>query len=255
MGPSGAGKTTFITTLTSKAHYGVRTGRVLVNGRDDDLSRYRTLTGFVPQEDVMLHELTAGENLYFSGRARLPRCCTDAEVRAAVADTLTLLALTADRDVAVSELTSGKRKAVNIGMELVARPRLLFVDEPTTGLDSTSSLSICALLHRISRRGRITVVAVVHQPRFDAFKMFDDVLLLGRGGRTVYLGPTGGALGYACMPACLPACLHACILLQFFLLLLLLLLSYYSSISCRTIAGRTFHHPSMLCSTIAKQRN
>ena len=210
MGPSGAGKTTFITTLTSKAYYGDRTGKVAINGQEDDLARYKTRTGFVPQDDVMMLELTARENLYFSARARLPRSQTDTSVKSVVADTLKLLGLVADRDSIVSELSSGKRKAVNIGMELVAQPQLLFVDEPTTGLDSTSSLTICSTLRRIARRG-LTVVAVVHQPRFDAFRMFDDVLLLGKGGRTVYLGPTEGVLpyfesvGYHCPPRANPA--------------------------------------------------
>ena len=210
MGPSGAGKTTFITTLTSKAHYGTRSGRVMVNGRDDDLRRYRTVTGFVPQDDIMMTTLTARENLLFSARARLPWQKTADEVTNIVHDTLHLLGLWEQRNDIVANISSGKRKAVNIGLELVAQPRLLFVDEPTTGLDSTSSLAICTMLHEIAMRG-LTVVAVVHQPRYDAFCKFDDVLLLGKGGRTVYLGPTDrmipyfSMIGFDCPPRANPA--------------------------------------------------
>ena len=92
-------------------------------------------------------------------------------------------------------ISGGQRKRVNIGLEMVADPTVLFLDEPTSGLDSTSSMEVCDALGKIASLG-VTVVTVIHQPRYEIFTAFDDVLLLGKGGRTVYLGPSDDALGY-----------------------------------------------------------
>ena len=83
-------------------------------------------------------------------------------------------------------ISGGQRKRVNIGLEMVAEPSVLFLDEPTSGLDSTSSLDVCKALRDIADTG-ITVITVIHQPRYEIFTMFHDVLLLGKGGQTVYL--------------------------------------------------------------------
>jgi ABC-type multidrug transport system ATPase subunit len=80
-------------------------------------------------------------------------------------------------------------------MELVADPTVLFLDEPTSGLDSSTSQEVCDSLRKVAEKG-LTVVAVIHQPRYEIFRMFHDVLLLGKGGRTVYLGPSEEALPY-----------------------------------------------------------
>jgi hypothetical protein len=88
-----------------------------------------------------------------------------------------------------------QRKRVNIGIELVKNPLLLFLDEPTTGLDSTTAEELCGFLQEIAHRGR-TVVSVIHQPRYEIFLMFDDIILLGKGGRVVYAGPTSKAMAY-----------------------------------------------------------
>ena len=79
------------------------------------------------------------------------------------------------------------KERVNIGLEMVSMPVVLFLDEPTSGLDSTGSLEVCRALRNIAEAG-LTVVTVIHQPRYEIFTMFHDVLLLGKGGRTVYLG-------------------------------------------------------------------
>lgn len=91
-------------------------------------------------------------------------------------------------DEATRGVSGGQRKRVNIGLELVADPLLLLLDEPTSGLDSSASKALVATLGRVARDG-VTVTAVCHQPSYQAFFLFDDVLLLGRGGRTVYWGP------------------------------------------------------------------
>jgi ABC-type multidrug transport system ATPase subunit len=92
-------------------------------------------------------------------------------------------------------ISGGQRKRVNIAMELTAKPSILFLDEPTSGLDATSSLQLIKALRATAKQG-ITVAAVLHQPRYEMFCLFHDVLLLGKGGFTVYLGPATQAKAY-----------------------------------------------------------
>jgi len=99
-------------------------------------------------------------------------------------------------DVETRGVSGGERKRVNIGMELVASPSILFLDEPTSGLDSATSLEVCKLLKQIAQEQFLTVAAVVHSPSPHAFNQFDDLLLLGSGGRVVYSGPRDEAARY-----------------------------------------------------------
>merc|ERR1719238_881323 len=92
-------------------------------------------------------------------------------------------------------ISGGQRKRVNIGLELAAFPTLLFLDEPTSGLDSTSSLALVKSLKKMTQLG-ITIVVVAHQPRWSLFTLFDDVLILAKGGHTAYLGPVTEACPY-----------------------------------------------------------
>jgi len=117
-----------------------------------------------------------------------------------VDDVLGLLGLREIRHVQIGDerkrgISGGQRKRVNIGMEMCADPTVLFLDEPTSGLDSTSSMEVCDALRQIAELG-LCVVTVIHQPRYEIFEAMGDVLLLGKGGRTVYLGPSKAALGY-----------------------------------------------------------
>lgn len=201
MGPSGAGKTTFMSTLANKAHYGDRTGSILLNGQVGDLTLLPGLVGFVPQDDVMLRELSVTEILTFNAKMRLPAELEEEDVLSQVRRTIRLLGLYDIRHELIGDetkrgISGGQRKRVNIGMELVARPTVLFLDEPTSGLDATASLDVCGILRRVAEEAGITVISVIHQPRYDIFTMFHDVLLLGKGGRTVYLGPTADAVAY-----------------------------------------------------------
>mgnify|MGYP000141187841 CR=1 FL=1 len=185
MGPSGAGKSTFVTTLCGKAYYGNMTGTVKINGIAEPFSKYQTITGFVPQEDVMMRTLTVKENLQFSAFSRLPVNWTRKQKRDFVNETLDTLDLYDIRHSAIGDektrgISGGQRKRVNIGMEMVADPTVLFLDEPTSGLDSTSSLEVCACLKKVANQG-LTIITVIHQPRYEIFTAIDDVLLLGKG--------------------------------------------------------------------------
>jgi ABC-type multidrug transport system ATPase subunit len=205
LGPSGAGKTTFMNVLCGKV---ARTsGKLWISGQELELSRYRKIVGFVPQDDIMYRELTVRENILHSARIRLPRNWTEAEVQRHVDLVLEALDLVHVQHTLIGDgitrgISGGQRKRVNIALEIASCPLTLCLDEPTSGLDSTAALEVADMLKRMADLG-MTVVAVIHQPRVEIFKKFDEVLLLAPGGRTAYLGPTIGArpyferLGYA----------------------------------------------------------
>ncbi|KAJ3023290.1 UNVERIFIED_CONTAM: hypothetical protein HDU68_008692 [Siphonaria sp. JEL0065] len=198
MGPSGAGKTTFMNVLMGKV---ARTsGTLKINNTVAEMKAFKKIIGYVPQEDVMIEELTVRENIRYSARTRLPDSWTNKEVDEhvdAILKALNLSHVAHKRIGNVLErgISGGQRKRVNIGMELAAAPLSVFLDEPTSGLDSTAAMDSVNILSSISRLG-LTIVAVVHQPRVEIFESFDDVLLIAPGGRTAYFGPVSGAKSY-----------------------------------------------------------
>ncbi|KAJ3253942.1 hypothetical protein HK103_007611 [Boothiomyces macroporosus] len=213
MGPSGAGKTTFMNVLCGKVP---RTdGKLYVSGKEAEITDFKKMIGYVPQEDVMIRTLTVREILTHAARIRLPRSWSDVEVSKYVDALLLVLNLAHVQDSIIGDETrrgvsGGQRKRVNIGIELAAVPVCIFLDEPTSGLDSTSALEVCETLRKITRLG-LTTVAVIHQPRVEIFDKFDDILMIAPGGRTAYLGPVSGVqayyqeLGYVFDPQANPA--------------------------------------------------
>ena len=200
MGPSGAGKTTFLNTLSARATYGRTTGKILINGVESSIESISNLVGFVPQDDVMHRELTVREILKTYARLRLPKRYVAAEVERIVEDVIDALGIGHIVDSQIGDeskrgISGGQRKRVNVGMEMVADPSLLFLDEPTSGLDSTTSFELIDALGILAKKG-VNVMAVLHQPSFELYEKFTNVLLLGRGGRTVYLGKSNEAMKY-----------------------------------------------------------
>lgn len=215
MGPSGAGKTTVINLITGKAQR--TSGTVQVNGKTvDDLGDFKDDIGFVPQEDIMIRDLTVRDNIAFSAAYRLPASLSSDEVSERVNGCITDLGISHVQHSSIGDemtrgISGGQRKRVNIGLELVAEPRILFLDEPTSGLDSTSSLTLIKMLKRIANSRKMTVASVIHQPSMGAFHEFDDLLLLGKGGMVIYHGPLDAAptyfaaIGFPVPPKCNPA--------------------------------------------------
>ena len=204
MGPSGAGKTTFLNTLSGRATYGKVTGEMLINGEERELNSISPLVGFVPQDDVMHRELTVRETLKYYARLRNRKTASHPwghdQIERRVQDVIEVLGIGHIVDSPIGDeakrgISGGQRKRVNVGMEMVADPSLLFLDEPTSGLDSTTSYELVTALSNLALKG-VNVIAVLHQPSFQLYEQFHNVLLLGAGGRTVYLGPAKGALGY-----------------------------------------------------------
>ncbi|KAJ7563432.1 hypothetical protein O6H91_03G109900 [Diphasiastrum complanatum] len=200
MGPSGAGKTTFLNAVAGKTTQSHTSGRVYINGKEGSIQSYRKIIGFVPQDDIVHGSLTVEENLWFSAKYRLPVDMPKRERVLVVERIIATLGLGPIRDSLVGTIekrgiSGGQRKRVNVALEMVMEPSLLILDEPTSGLDSTSSRLVLQALRREAAVG-VNVVVVLHQPSYGLFRMFDNVMLLAKGGRTVYLGPVTEVDGY-----------------------------------------------------------
>ncbi|CAI0397922.1 unnamed protein product [Linum tenue] len=193
MGPSGAGKTTFLSALTGKAPGCQVTGMVLVNGKAEPIQAYKKIIGFVPQDDIVHGNLSVEENLWFSARCRLSADLPKPDKVLVVERVIESLGLQPVRDSLVGTvekrgISGGQRKRVNVGLEMVMEPSLLILDEPTSGLDSSSSQLLLRALRREALEG-VNICMVVHQPSYTLFRMFDDLILLAKGGLTAYHGP------------------------------------------------------------------
>lgn len=191
MGASGSGKSTLLNVLNGS--WAPSSGRVLLNGLDiyAEPDKVQGLIGYVPQDDLLVEDLTVFENLYYS--ARLSSRDESTDVTAARVDRLlSQLGLSEIRDLKVGSplekvISGGQRKRLNIGLELLREPWVLFVDEPTSGLSSRDSENIMDLLKEVALRGKLVFV-VIHQPSSDVFKMFDTLIILDVGGFQIYYG-------------------------------------------------------------------
>ncbi|KAL8934507.1 MAG: hypothetical protein Q9216_005879 [Gyalolechia sp. 2 TL-2023] len=197
MGASGAGKSTFVNVLMGKqAHTG---GVTKINGVPGDIKKYKKIIGYVPQDDIVLPELTVRENILHSARIRLPSNWGESQIQKHVDTLISCLQLAHVKDSLVGSaakpvISGGQRKRVSIGIELAAAPMALFLDEPTSGLDATSASSIMMTLKELSRLN-ITVITIIHQPRAEIFESLDSLLLFGKG-RVIYQGPEQDVQAY-----------------------------------------------------------
>lgn len=195
MGPSGAGKSTLLRLLSGQLR--PSSGRVYLNGTDihAESRRIQGLLGYVPQEDLLIEELTVRENIYYAARLAYKN---DTEAHQATEETLKKLGLLPIADLPVGSplnptISGGQRKRVNIALELVRQPLVLFVDEPTSGLSSSDALQVVEILQALAREGRI-VFFTLHQPSSDIYKKLDHLLFLDEGGYTIFWGSPIAAL-------------------------------------------------------------
>lgn len=191
MGGSGSGKSTMLGVLngTTRPTFGA----VTINGIDiyDNGKEVAGWIGHVPQDDVLISELTVKENLEFNAKLSLGKC-SESERANRVNEVLTQLGLLEIQDLRVGSIldkviSGGQRKRVNIGLELLRNPPVLFLDEPTSGLSSRDSEQIMDILKELTFAGQL-VFAVLHQPSSDLFKMLDRLFLLDGGGHPIYWG-------------------------------------------------------------------
>jgi ABC-type multidrug transport system ATPase subunit len=195
MGPSGAGKTTLL--LTLNGYLPPSNGMVRING-EDLYNIYDTLRGsigYVPQDDIVHPELTVFEAIRYSAKFRLPPDYSDAEIDARVEQTIKDLGLEGVKNLEIGKpekkvLSGGQRKRVNIALELVTDPVILFLDEPTSGLAADDTTALISLLHDLTKATGKTIIMTIHQPAKDEFEKFNNCLIMGYGGVPMYYGPT-----------------------------------------------------------------
>ncbi|XP_049616874.1 broad substrate specificity ATP-binding cassette transporter ABCG2 isoform X1 [Syngnathus scovelli] len=213
MGATGSGKSSFLDVLAARKDPAGLSGEVLIDGAPQP-PNFKCLSGYVVQDDVVMGTLTVRENFSFSAALRLPSSVSRAAKEQKVVQLIQELGLSRVADSRVGTqlirgISGGERKRTNIGMELIIDPPVLFLDEPTTGLDASTANSVLMLLKRMASRGR-TIILSIHQPRYSIYRLFDSLTLLVNG-RQVYHGPANSALdyfseiGYICEPHNNPA--------------------------------------------------
>ncbi len=199
MGASGVGKTTMLNMLDGKIR--PSHGNIYINGYDihSDSEKIKGVIGYVPQDDLLIEELTVYQNLYFNARLCFGDY-TEEKLKESVDKILVDLDLYDIRDLQVGDLlnkkvSGGERKRLNIGLELMREPAILFVDEPTSGLSSFDSEKVMALLRNQALSGKL-IFAIIHQPSSDVIKLFDRLWILDKGGYMIYDGDPVEALVY-----------------------------------------------------------
>ncbi|HEY4102340.1 MAG TPA: FHA domain-containing protein, partial [Polyangiaceae bacterium] len=193
MGPSGAGKTTLL--LTLNGYLPPTAGQVRINGEDlyAIYDALRGSIGYVPQDDIVHPELTVWEAVRYSAKFRLPPDYSEEEIDRRVQTTLAQLGLenVAHLEIGKPEkkiLSGGQRKRVNIAMELVTDPVIMFLDEPTSGLAADDTAALVQLLAELAKQTGKTIITTIHQPAKDEFEKFNLVLTLGPGGLLTFYG-------------------------------------------------------------------
>ncbi|TPP64886.1 Placenta-specific ATP-binding cassette transporter [Fasciola gigantica] len=191
MGPTGSGKSSLLDVLAGRKDPRFLSGQVLVDGAPQP-KNFKCVSGYVVQDDIVMGTLTVRENLYFSAALRMTLKCSKAERKQKVNEIIEELGLAAVADSKIGTdlirgVSGGERKRTNIGMELITDPSVLFLDEPTTGLDAFMAGQVVKTLKTLSRRGR-TIIFSIHQPKYSIYKLFDSLTLVYRG-RLVYHGP------------------------------------------------------------------
>lgn len=199
MGASGAGKTTLLHVLAGLEK--PTKGEVRINGFDihTQKDKIHGVIGYVSQDDLLIEELTVYQNLYYNAKLCFADFTED-QLHKRVMDVLEDLGLDQRKDLKVGSvldktISGGQRKRLNIALELIREPAVLFLDEPTSGLSSRDSENVIDLLKELSLKGKLVFV-VIHQPSSDIYKMFDKMIIMDTGGVPAYYGPPVEAVTY-----------------------------------------------------------
>jgi ABC-type multidrug transport system ATPase subunit len=198
IGGSGSGKTSLLNQMSGRMQ-GKRlstSGRTYFNNNDDPT---RIRSAYVIQQDILLHTLTVRETLMYAAQLRLPSSVSQEERKKLVEEVILELSLKDAADTRIGNhahkgCSGGEKRRTSIGVQLLSNPSLLWLDEPTTGLDSTSAYQVVKTLQNLARRGR-TIIVTIHQPRSEIYSLFDNVVLLTRGS-PAYAGSAKECLPY-----------------------------------------------------------
>ncbi len=201
MGGSGVGKSTLLNVLNGNLE--PQAGKVLINGYniydEKEKKKLKGVIGFVPQDDLLIEDLTVFQNLYYNARLCLNNF-SEEKIRETVNKVLDDLDLLQIGDLKVGNpmnkvISGGQRKRLNIALELIREPSVLFVDEPTSGLSSVDSEAVMNLLKEQTNKGKLVIINI-HQPSSDLYKMFDKIIILDKGGYQIFYGNPNEAIIY-----------------------------------------------------------
>lgn len=197
MGGSGTGKSTLQSILNGSLK--PNSGIITINGHSIYEPEVKSLIGYVPQDDLLIAELTVFENLLFTARLSFEGL-TDEEIEQRVTETLKQLDLLQAKDLKVGSpdmktISGGQRKRLNIALELIREPFVLFLDEPTSGMSSADTEKVINILKEQTYKGKLVIV-IIHQPSSDVYKLFDRLWLLDKGGYPIYDGNPIDAITY-----------------------------------------------------------
>lgn len=199
IGGSGSGKSTLLNVLNGNIK--PNSGEIKINGFNIHTHKelLKGVIGFVPQDDVLIKELTVFQNLYYNAKLCFSKS-SEEEINQIVEKALVDFDLVEARDLNVGDafttiLSGGQRKRLNIALELIREPSILFVDEPTSGLSSADSEKVIVLLKRQALKGKL-IITNIHQPSSDIYKMLDKLLVMDQGGRIIYYGNPVTAITY-----------------------------------------------------------
>ncbi|KAJ0870671.1 putative ABC-type sulfate transporter [Helianthus annuus] len=195
MGVSGAGKTTLLDVLAGRKTSGIVEGEIRIGGYPKVQDTFARISGYCEQTDIHSPQITVEESVIFSAWLRLHPDIDSRTKYKFVEEILETVELNAIKDSlvgipGVSGLSTEQRKRLTIAVEVVANPSIIFMDEPTTGLDARSAAIVMRAVKNIVDTGR-TIVCTIHQPSIDIFEAFDELILLKNGGRMIYCGPLG----------------------------------------------------------------
>ncbi|KAI5658381.1 hypothetical protein M9H77_27174 [Catharanthus roseus] len=196
MGVSGAGKTTLLDVLAGRKTCGTIEGEIIIGGYPKVQKTFARISGYCEQVDIHSPHITVEESVIFSAWLRLHNECDSKTRYEFVKEVLETIELDSIKDSLVgiagfSGLSNEQRKRLTIAVELVSNPSIIFMDEPTTGLDARAAAIVMRAVKNIADTGR-TIVCTIHQPSIDIFEAFDELILLKTGGKIIY----SGALGY-----------------------------------------------------------
>ena len=201
LGGSGVGKSTTLSILNGTLK--PQNGEILINGYnlydENEKEHLKGVIGFVPQDDLLIEDLTVYQNLYYNARMCLNNL-PESKIADIVDKTITDFDLEETRDLKVGNplkkvISGGQRKRINIALELLREPTILFVDEPTSGLSSVDSEIVMNLLKEQTYKGKLVIVNI-HQPASDIYKMFDKIMIIDKGGYQIYYGNPSEAILY-----------------------------------------------------------
>ncbi len=202
LGGSGVGKSTLLNVLNGMTK--PDTGEILINGHNlyspEGKEKLKGVIGFVPQDDLLFEDLTVFRNLYYNAKMCLDSL-GETGIREAVDRILVDLDLDVIRDLTVGNplnkiISGGQRKRLNIALELIREPTILFVDEPTSGLSSVDAEAVMNMLKEQTYKGRLVIITI-HQPGSDIYKMFDRIMIMDKGGYMIYYGnPTEAVIWF-----------------------------------------------------------